>query len=245
MARKKNDDTGGPSNAYLISFGDTMTALLAFFIVINSLAQEQTGANLYSGTGSFVSALSSMGLPGKHKSDTSANAFQKQHPGPLYVVADGSESDKGKGSGPDPDGNQMRIVDREKESLQRFIIELNQLGPSAKMPTVKNEIVFDIFEPIREAEPVVGSSSVNLFRQASLQLDGATRIEIIVWASMPNVSAWTRSVNESERLKQYLIQKAGVNGPQLKNIIATGKPWFFSDAKRPRFSIVVTKLKSE
>ena len=54
MAKKQKRVPSGPSNAYLVSFGDTMTALLAFFIVLNSLATEQTGANLYSGTGSFV-----------------------------------------------------------------------------------------------------------------------------------------------------------------------------------------------
>ena len=50
MARKKEPDKG-PSQAYLISFGDTMTTLLAFFIVLCSMAEDQTGANLYSGNG--------------------------------------------------------------------------------------------------------------------------------------------------------------------------------------------------
>ena len=54
MARKKKLPEP-PSKAYLISFGDTMTALLAFFIVLNSLAQEQTGAKLHAGTGSLPS----------------------------------------------------------------------------------------------------------------------------------------------------------------------------------------------
>ena len=64
MAKKKKLEPSVPSKAYLVSFGDTMTALLAFFIVLNSLAKEQTGANMYSGTGSFVSAFSNSGLPG-------------------------------------------------------------------------------------------------------------------------------------------------------------------------------------
>ena len=65
MVKKKKTPPAAPSKAYLISFGDTMTALLAFFIVINSLAREQTGANLYTGTGSFVNAMNASGLPGR------------------------------------------------------------------------------------------------------------------------------------------------------------------------------------
>ena len=40
MARCKENCPSGPNNAYLISFGDTMTALLAFFIVLNSLVSS-------------------------------------------------------------------------------------------------------------------------------------------------------------------------------------------------------------
>jgi flagellar motor protein MotB len=55
--RRKKPDDGGPSKAYMLSFGNMMTAQLAFFIVLNSLAQDQTGANLHAGTGSFVRSL--------------------------------------------------------------------------------------------------------------------------------------------------------------------------------------------
>ena len=67
MAKKQKPEMDGPSNAYLMSFGDTMTTLLAFFIVLNSLAAEQTGANLHSGTGSFIQTTRSMGLAGTFK----------------------------------------------------------------------------------------------------------------------------------------------------------------------------------
>ena len=76
MARKKKPQSDGPSQAYLISFGDTMTALLAFFIVMNSLAEEQTGAKLYSGTGSFIRAVRTMGMPGMFPSDKSSRMEQ-------------------------------------------------------------------------------------------------------------------------------------------------------------------------
>ena len=52
MAKCKNCPSG-PNNSYLISYGDTMTALLAFFIILVTLAEEQTGANLHAGDGIF------------------------------------------------------------------------------------------------------------------------------------------------------------------------------------------------
>jgi hypothetical protein len=64
MAECKNCPSG-PNNSYLISFGDTMTALLAFFIILNTLAEEQTGANLHAGTGSFMDTVDKFGLAGK------------------------------------------------------------------------------------------------------------------------------------------------------------------------------------
>ncbi|MCP4857370.1 MAG: hypothetical protein GY903_23045, partial [Fuerstiella sp.] len=58
MARCENNcEPPGPNQSYLISFGDTMTALLAFFIILNTLAEEQTGANLHAGTGSFMESV--------------------------------------------------------------------------------------------------------------------------------------------------------------------------------------------
>ena len=71
MSRKQKPPPSKPSKAYLVSFGDTMTALLAFFIVLNSFAKDQTGANMHSGTGSFVNAMSTSGLPGHYPGDRS------------------------------------------------------------------------------------------------------------------------------------------------------------------------------
>ena len=50
-----------------------MTALLAFFIALNSLAHEQTGAHLYAGTGAFIRAFSSEGHVGPFRSPLAQN----------------------------------------------------------------------------------------------------------------------------------------------------------------------------
>ena len=88
MSRKKKAPPAPPSKAYLVSFGDTMTALLAFFIVLNSFAKDQTGANMHSGTGSFVNAVSSIGLPGVSPGNRSHLVVEKKAAAPIYAVSD-------------------------------------------------------------------------------------------------------------------------------------------------------------
>ena len=54
--------------AYLMSFGDMMTLILTFFILLVSMASEQKAGFVEAGTGSFVEAINSLGLPGLLKS---------------------------------------------------------------------------------------------------------------------------------------------------------------------------------
>ena len=244
MGKKKKAPPSGPSNAYLLSFGDTMTALLAFFIVINSLAQEQTGANLYAGTGSFVNQSRSAGLPGSFRGKSSENAFQMTEPGPLYIVKDDPDSTaQGKGEGPDEEDNNQRVIDREKEQLQRFLIEMDQLSSIESLPQNKATVVFDFFESLNLDQPqFVKKPTIDLFRQSALRLfEGNYEIEVIVWARMPSPFAWNKSIEEASQLRQRLIQEIGVPASVQGKILSTGKPWFYSDERRPRFSYIVKK----
>jgi len=49
---------------WLVSFGDMMTLILTFFILLVSMAQQREYGLIAEGLGSFVSALRSHGLPG-------------------------------------------------------------------------------------------------------------------------------------------------------------------------------------
>lgn len=54
--------TGAP--AWMVSFGDMMTLILTFFILLVSMSREQQEGLVATGVGSFLVALRSYGLPG-------------------------------------------------------------------------------------------------------------------------------------------------------------------------------------
>jgi len=73
--RKKFEPSKRGAPAYMTSFADMMTLLLTFFILLVAFAQEQRAELVAAGTGSFVHALDTLGLPGilpggRHPIDT-------------------------------------------------------------------------------------------------------------------------------------------------------------------------------
>lgn len=242
MARKKKAPPSGPSQAYLISFGDTMTALLAFFIVLNSMAEEQTGANLYSGTGSFVSSMGSFGLPGKIEDKSSKYVFQKTNVSPLYIVNDG-EAKPGKGEGPDKQGNALRVINRERDQLRRFLIEMENFGKTGKLPQTTGMVVLDIFEEINKTSPMISQNATDTFRNAITRAArGNCKIDIVVWARTPSVTSWKKATNQANAIREDLFARLGVPSRLRTAVTAQGKPWFYSDERRPRYSFAIRKL---
>lgn len=245
MARKKSTESFGPSQAYIVSFGDMMTALLAFFIVLCSLAEEQTGANLHAGTGSFVRVLNGFGLPGAFSTGTSSRAVSLQQPGPLYIVgADGEQSDN-EAKGPDQNDNGLRVIDREQEQLQRFVNEMNRLSKVGELPKVAGEVTFDFFESFGASGPLLPKKFDRIMVQlVPLFKDPSYRVDVIVWATTPGPSAWSRATRQSTMVAQEIAAKCGLSAEQRVRLQSSGKPWLHSDAKRPVFSIIVRRVET-
>jgi flagellar motor protein MotB len=243
MARKQKQDDPPPSKAYLVSFGDTMTALLAFFIVLLSLAEEQTGANLHAGTGSFVQAINGVGLPGAFTGDTSARAVQQQEVSPLYMAEDlENRPPDANGVGPDED-NGVPVLDRENEVFQRFLNELERFNQVDAMPETEGEAVFDLFNFLNRDPPHLKQ----VHQEALLRVLPALRrpnyrIDLIVWANMPSPREWEKAGMRAAAIEQELTQWARLDQQQRGRLRAMGKPWRYADAKRPVLSIVVRKL---
>jgi Membrane MotB of proton-channel complex MotA/MotB len=234
----------GPNMGYLVSFGDTMTALLAFFIVLNSLAEEQTGANLHSGTGSFIRALNSFGMSGTSNSDQSKLAFQMNATSPLYFVPDPEERPPERNpTGPDEDGDDGRVLDREREQFQRFLDEIKRLTPPEKERDVEGEVSFDVLGKLpAEGSPMTPEVRVTLSSVGAMLRKTDYTMQITVWATTPSQTAWTRAVRQAAELRTESIRLLNLDPGQQTRVAASGRSWISKDLKRPAVSITLRRL---
>ncbi len=232
----------GPNQAYLLSFGDCMTALLAFFIVLNSMAEEQTGANLYSGTGSFNAALNSNGLPGVFSEDRSKNAIQHNDVAPMYMVGDPDE-EIGHGVGPDETDDNGRIIDREEEQFSRFLEEVKRVSTLEREPGIEAEISLDVMGVLPQESPHMSPELEATLAQVRPIFRKPDRvIEITVWATTPSQSAWTRAVKQAQAIRREAIQYLKLNPSQEYRVTASGRTWISSKLKRPSVTVCMRRL---
>lgn len=245
MARKKKQPPSGPNNGYLVSFGDTMTALLAFFIVLNTLAEEQTGADIHAGTGSFIEATDKLGSPGIFSAGMSRYRMQLEEPSPLYVVPDEEENESfGNASGPDKDGDNSWVRDREQEDYERFLTELERFHEIDSVPPVEGEVSFDRMKRLPRQEPLLDQAMREMLIPLAPMLHRpGYEIEIVVWATTPGKSAWTRSVRQARQLHAEAKELFGASVDHSR-LTATGKPWIHSDVERPVVSVIVRRQQS-
>ena len=243
MAKRQKEPEKPPSKAYLLSFGDTMTTLLAFFIILVSLAEDQTGVNLYRGTGSFVNAMDGLGLPGLFSEAYSSRTFQSDDSSPLYMADDPEEQSEKNPSGPDDTPNEERVVDRELDQFKRFLNEIERRAEVEADPETTSEIVFDFFERLNEEPPCLPRSyDAALAQVFPLFRSPSHRIDVIVWATSPKPSAWERAARQAAAIRQEIAELAQLEPTRQLNLKALAKPWHYSDAKRPVVSIAVRKI---
>lgn len=241
MGREKKPEDPGPSKLYLLSFGDTMTTLLAFFIVLCSMATEQTGANSYSGTGSFVNSMSGGGGAGIHSEKLSKRSVNLQSTNPLYPVPSDDETQDGN-RGPDED-NELRSINREREELQRFLNEMDRLAKVETEAETQGEVVFDLFERLNKEPPLFTPTyNAALSQVVPLLRQPGYRTEIVVWANNPGPFAMRVAFEKSATLWKELSQIAGLSPEDRKRLTAVGRSWHYSDARRPKLSIIVRKV---
>ena len=244
MSRKQKPPPKKPSKAYLVSFGDTMTALLAFFIVLNSFAKDQTGANMHTGTGSFVQALKSGGLAGSKPGKLSGELMPKKAPVPVYAVPAENKSEKDPNRGADDDGDYQRIVDRQSDNFQRFLSEMKYQFDIEESPPTQSQIVFDSFENlVRNSDQLLGPNAIQIASDAINQLNNSQfRLEVIVWANMPSEIALNKAMSKALLIENQLDRSFSFRDGQRERLSVSAKPWLFVDAKRPRISFVLSRL---
>lgn len=219
-----------------------MTALLAFFIVLNSLASEQTGANLYSGTGSFVQATDSLGVPGIFPHGQSLHAIQLKNSSPLYRVKDESDGPK-RGTGPDDENESLYIRDRELDNFERMLNELERLHDKGTKDEVAGEVVFDRFAKLPDTAPYLDESLRSLLRDLRPHMTrNGTEAELIVWTPTPSAGAWSRAAFAAAEARREAIQYLQLNSTQASRLLSSSRQWGSQELKRPAVSVVIRKV---
>ena len=243
MLKKRGKPSEGPDQGYLVSFGDTMTALLAFFIVLNSLAVEQTGARMYAGTGSFRNAVGIEGTAGLFEDGTSSFAVQMKAPGPIYIVADDSDESDHQATGPDEDGDVEMIKNREDDEFHRFLLEMERLCDAGAEQSISGEVAFDQITRLRQNEQVLNQSTreqlVNFLpnlRRKNYEL------EIRVWATSPAPSAWSRAARQAGQVRTEVQALLRLEEKMMDRVITSASPWHSSTLKRPAVSFIIRRL---
>lgn len=239
---RKRKPPSKPSKSYMISFGDTMTAMLAFFIVLNTLAKEQTGANLHTGTGSFIAAISSMGLPGTMPTASSKYVLQMQDATPKYIVRDEKMKEDLHGDGPDEESNLLRVQDRELENLQRAIVEWEQHFEVKMDAEESSAVTIDLFQPFGKAPNLLPKDAKKVLVESLAMLSRpGYELEIDVWAPTPSKSAITRMTKTAKLVKQTLRRDFPMLFGNGDTVRCRVKLWPLSDEKRPVMSITIIR----
>jgi len=223
-----------------MSFGDTMTTLLAFFIVLVSLAENQTGANLHAGTGSFMATMKTGGMPGVFSGDKSKQTVQMEATSPLYRA----EEDTDDSDGPNED-SEIQSVDREKEEFSRFLNEMDLMASLDKGVETTGETTFDFFEKFSDEPPYLPSNyDVIAIRILPVIRRAGYRVELIVWAPTPAASAISRSVLRANELRNRILSDAGITpkGDVAKRLFGLSRTWPYAKMKRPIMSVVIRRV---
>jgi hypothetical protein len=221
-----------------------MTSLLAFFIILTSLAKDQTGVDLYEGTGSFVRALDTFGLPGVFPKDRSKRLFQGTNYNPQYAAGGGQDKlPNDESAEQDSDNPNQRTLDQELESFERLILELEHRFDVQSLPKTKGQVAFDLFDPLDARRPRLPPGAGQIIAQLVPTLKtGLHRVEIVVWATTPKRTAWQRAVEQSAVLRDEMISLARLTADEQSRLTAMGCTWPVSDAQRPSLTIRVSKI---
>jgi Membrane MotB of proton-channel complex MotA/MotB len=233
--------------AWMMSYADMATILLAMFIVLSTFAKDQSGISLYYGTGSFEAAMSSFGLPGLMSN--SSQVVPLKAPGPQHALPPQDDAEAGpppstaKDKGlPEANNRSERVIDGEQENFQRFLGEMDRHFKTAKMPRTAGQTAIDFYEKLNAKSPHLSAAEQDqLAPLIPLLRQPGYHVEVIVWAGTPRDTATSRSAEEAADVADELAANAGLDGEARRRLVAVGQSWPYRDVQRPVMSVVVTR----
>ncbi len=242
MRKRGHDEEEAGINTlgWMMSYADMATTLLAMFIALSVLGKDQTGISLYNGTGSYVQAVNSFGLPGLFA--RSQRVVQLESPGPHYLGPDEDDPKGNRPSGQDKESDDGRIVDAEAERLQRFFGEMTRQFEVEKQARRSGRAVVDFFDRFNRATPMLPSRASEVLGQVLplLQRDDY-RVFVVVWASMPSNGAWNRAAAQARAVVEEVAGAAQLDAAARGRFIPLGQPWRYANYRRPVMSLVIVK----
>jgi hypothetical protein len=249
VPRPKKGGHGGPDSlAWMMSYADMATILLAMFIVLSTFAKDQSGISLYYGTGSFRAAVTTFGLPGLMPN--SSQVVSLNAPGPQHTLPprDDSESGEDRHVAKDsqnlgvPESAPDRIIDGEEENFQRFLSEMDRHFRTAKLPRQGGQTAIDFYEKLGKKAPFLSAAQQEqLAPLLPLLRKPGYRMEVVVWAGTPSDTAIARSALEAADVASELAGNAGLDGEARARLVGVGQSWPYRDVQRPVMSVIVTR----
>jgi hypothetical protein len=232
LRHKHKGHGGGPNSiAWMVSYADMATILLAMFIVLSTLSKDQTGISLFRGTGSFRHALNNFGAPGLFANSDKVAPLTA--PGPQHAV---TPSDDPRGL--DPVGG--RVIDAEQEHLQRFLDEAGRTFAVSRLPRIAGSASFDFHEPFAKSAPYLQPAHNEVLNQLLPLLRRENyRLQVIVWAPTPSETATVRAANQADEVAREV--RSRLDPAVGWRVIGVGQIWRFRDVRRPVFSATVIK----
>jgi chemotaxis protein MotB len=191
--RKEIPSTKRPVPIWVLSYGDMTTNMLTFFILLVGFASSRDAGLMATGTGSFIRALDSFGLPGLLQG--SPHAINKGAPLPNFPIP-GRYVEPAK----DIFGGQT-LTDLPKDRLREATIDYLRADRAVALPT---PVTF--LPGTAELDP---ASAKALDTIAELAQQGVSHVGIEAHVSGPD-DGWTLSALRAAAVARYLHDRGKV-----------------------------------
>jgi len=196
MARKRKElaSTKRPVPLWVVSYGDMTTNLLTFFILLLSLAETQDAGLLAAGTGSFIHALDTLGLPGILPSN--ARPLNKESFAPNFPIPSRHVERV-----PKELANDQLIHQPPRDRLQRATVDYLRQNHAVAFPTAV------AFQP--GTAELVPSSAGLLDTLAELAQQNLSYVGVEACVSGPG-DGWRLSALRAAAVARYLRDRCGI-----------------------------------